>query len=192
MSPAKTVVKPTAKTTQRSVALLRGINVGGKHSVPMKELAALFTKCGCSEVATYIQSGNVVFCTRESSKLDAATIAARIEMNFGFPVPVILRTADEMEAVIRRNPFPKADPDKERLHVSFLLSEPTAAQIASLDPNRSPGDTFKVLGREIYLLLPNGAGNSKLTNAYFDSKLKTTSTARNWRTVLKLLEMARA
>jgi uncharacterized protein (DUF1697 family) len=113
-------------------------------------------------------------------------------MNFGFPVPVILRTADEMEAVIRRNPFPKADPDKERLHVSFLVSEPTAAQIASLDPNRSPGDTFKVLGREIYLLLPNGAGNSKLTNAYFDSKLKTTSTARNWRTVLKLLEMARA
>jgi len=189
MSTAKTVVKPTAKTTQRSVALLRGINVGGKHSVPMTELAALFTKCGCSEVTTYIQSGNVVFCT--SKKLDAATIAARIEMNFGFPVPVILRTADEMEAVVRRNPFPKADPDKERLHVSFLVSAPTAAQIASLDPNRSPGDTFKVLGREIYLLLPNGAGNSKLTNAYFDSKLKTTSTARNWRTVLKLLEMAR-
>ncbi|HEY0703705.1 MAG TPA: DUF1697 domain-containing protein [Candidatus Acidoferrales bacterium] len=184
--------KTSAKKANRSVALLRGINVGGKHSVPMKELSALFTKCGCSEVATYIQSGNVVFCTTASSKLDAAMLATRIEKTFGFPVPVILRTAEELEAAVRRNPFPKADPDKERMHVSFLASEPTAAQIASLDPNRSPGDTFKVLGREIYLLLPNGAGNSKLTNAYFDSKLKTTSTARNWRTVLKLLEMSRA
>jgi uncharacterized protein (DUF1697 family) len=182
----------TAKTVVRSVALLRGINVGGKHSVPMKALAALFVKCGCSDVATYIQSGNVVFCSAGDAKLDPAMLAARIEKTFGFEVPVILRTADELEAVIRRNPFPKADPDKERMHVSFLASEPTAAQIASLDPNRSPGDTFKVVGREIYLLLPNGAGNSKLTNAYFDSKLKTTSTARNWRTVLKLLEMARA
>jgi uncharacterized protein (DUF1697 family) len=181
-----------AKVIVRSVALLRGINVGGKHSVPMKELAALFAKCGCSDVATYIQSGNVVFCSTENSKLDEALLASRIEKKFGFPVPVVLRTADELEAVIHRNPFPKADPDKERMHVSFLASEPTAAQISSLDPNRSPGDTFKVLGREIYLLLPNGAGNSKLTNAYFDSKLKTTSTARNWRTVLKLAEMARA
>ena len=182
----------TAKTVVRSVALLRAINVGGKHSVPMKALAALFAKCGCSEVATYIQSGNVVFCAAETAKLDEAALASRIEKKFGFPVPVILRTADELEAVVRRNPFPQADPDKERMHVSFLASEPTAAQVASLDPNRSPGDTFKVVGREIYLLLPNGAGNSKLTNAYFDSKLKTTSTARNWRTVLKLLEMARA
>ena len=181
-----------AKAVVRSVALLRGINVGGKHSVPMKELAALFAKCGCSDVATYIQSGNVVFCSTDNSKLDAVLLASRIEKTFGFAVPVILRTANELEAIIRRNPFPKADPDKERMHVSFLASEPTTAQIASLDPNRSPGDTFKVLGREIYLLLPNGAGNSKLTNAYFDSKLKTTSTARNWRTLLKLLEMARA
>ena len=181
-----------AKQLERSVALLRGINVGGNHSVPMKELAALFTKCGCSDVATYIQSGNVVFCSAENSKLDAAMLTARIEKTFGFEAPVILRTADELEAVVRQNPFPKADPDKERLHVSFLASEPSAEKIASLDPNRSKGDTFKVLGREIYLLLPNGAGNSKLTNAYFDSKLQTISTARNWRTVLKLLEMARA
>jgi uncharacterized protein (DUF1697 family) len=181
-----------AKASRRSVALLRGINVGGKHSLPMKELAALFMKCGCSDVATYIQSGNVVFSTAGSLKLDAATLAGRIEKTFGFAVPVILRTADEFATIIRRNPFPKADPDIERLHVSFLASEPTAEQIASLDPNRSKGDSFRVLDREIYLLLPNGAGASKLTNAYFDSKLKTTSTARNWRTVLKLLEMVRA
>jgi uncharacterized protein (DUF1697 family) len=180
------------KAGGRSVALLRGINVGGKHTLPMKDLTALFMKCGCSDVATYIQSGNVVFSAAGSLKLDGATLAARIEKTFGFAVPVILRTADELDAIIRRNPFPKADPDKERLHVSFLASEPTAEQIAALDPNRSKGDSFCVLRREIYLLFPNGAGGSKLTNAYFDSKLKTTSTARNWRTVLKLLEMARA
>jgi uncharacterized protein (DUF1697 family) len=181
-----------AKAGRRSIALLRGVNVGGKNKLPMKELTALFMKCGCSYAVNYIQSGNVVFSTTGSLKLGAATISARIEKTFGFAVPVILRTADELDGIIRRNPFPKADPDIERLHVSFLASEPTAEQIASQDPNRSKGDSFRVVGREIYLLLPNGAGGSKLTNAYFDSKLKTTSTARNWRTVLKLLEMARA
>ena len=173
----------------RYVALLRGINVGAHKRMAMKDLVAVFEKLGCTGVATYIQSGNVVFHAPASLNIDAATLAAKIEKAFGFPVPVVLRTAEELDEAIRRNPFPKADPEKDRLHVSFLETAPTRENIAALDPNRSPGDSFKVLGREVYLLFPNGVANSKLTSQYLDSKLKTMGTARNWKTVLTLREM---
>jgi uncharacterized protein (DUF1697 family) len=181
--------KSAAGRGGRYVALLRGINIGPHKRMKMKDLVAVFEKCGCTDVTTYIQSGNVVYTAPTLAKIDAELLAAKIEKAFGFEVPVVVRTAEELEAAIKRNPFPKADPDKERMHVSFLASEPTKEQIASLDPNRSPGDTFKVLGKEIYLLFPNGAGNTKLTSQYLDSRLKTIGTARNWRTVLALREM---
>jgi len=182
-------VKKTASPRNRQVALLRGINVGAHKRMAMKDLVAVFEKLGCTGVTTYIQSGNVVFRPPASPKLDAATLAAKIEKAFGFEVPVVIRTAEELDDAIRRNPFPKADPEKDHLHVSFLAAEPGKDQIATLDPNRSPGDSFKVLGREIYLLFPNGVSNSKLSSQYLDSKLKTIGTARNWKTVLTLREM---
>jgi uncharacterized protein (DUF1697 family) len=175
------------------VALLRGINLGGRQ-VPMKELAALFEKEGrCRDVRTYIQSGNVVY---RAAAADAARVAARLEAalkaRFGFEVPVVTRTAGELAEVARKNPFLRAGADPVRLHVSFLAAVPTAARVAALDPTRSPPDEFKVVGREIYLHTPQGFGNTKLTNSYFDGALGTVSTVRNWRTVLKLLEMAGA
>ena len=177
--------KSTAAGRGRYVALLRGINVGAHKRMAMKALVAVFEKLGCTDVATYVQSGNVVFRPPASLKLDAATLAAKIEKAFGFEVPVVLRTAEELEETILRNPFPNAD----RLHVSFLGTAPSRDRIAALDPHRSPGDSFKVLGREIYLLFPNGVAHSKLTSQYLDSKLKTTGTTRNWKTVLTLREM---
>jgi uncharacterized protein (DUF1697 family) len=175
------------------VALLRGINVGGKNILPMNDLAAIFEKAGCTDVTTYIQSGNVVFRAPEKIlKTIAAAVSSGVEKRFKFKIPVVIRTLDEMSEIVRKNAYPKCDPDAERLHVFFLADVPDAAGVAILNPNRSPGDSFQVVGREIYALFPNGAGNSKLTNAYFDSKLKTVSTARNWRTVLKLLEMMNA
>jgi uncharacterized protein (DUF1697 family) len=156
----------------------------------MKDLVELFEKCGCTEVSTYIQSGNVAF-TAPAGGIDAATIEARIAKRFGFEAPVVLRTAEELEAVIAANPYPKCDQEKDRPHVSFLADEPLAEHVALLDPQRSPGDSFTVLGREIYLLLPTGLADNKLTSQYFDSRLKTIGTARNWRTVLALAEMVR-
>jgi len=100
-----------------------------------------------------------------------------------------LRTAAEIVAVIRGNPFLKAGVAEEMLHVCFLADQPTKDLVAALDAGRSPPDKFVVVGREIYMHLVNGGGQTKLTNAYFDSKLKTVSTVRNWRTVLKLAEM---
>ena len=173
------------------VALLRGINVGGKNRLPMKELAALFVDAGCDDVRTYIQSGNVVFRTgpavgEEISSIISASILSR----FGYRVPVITRTAREFQTIVQANPFVEAGADADKLHVFFLADLPDGAQVEALDPDRSPGDEFAVQGREIYLYCPNGVARTKLTNSYFDSGLSTTSTTRNWRTVLRLLELA--
>jgi uncharacterized protein (DUF1697 family) len=178
------------KVSLKHVALLRGINVGGKNLLPMKDLAAMFVAAECADVVTYIQSGNVVF--RAEGKVVAglgAEIANQIETRFGLRVPVVLRTAAEINAVIRGNPFLKAGVSEETLHVCFLADQPGKDLVAGLDAGRSAPDVFAVVGREIYMQLVNGVSGTKLTNAYFDSKLKTVSTIRNWRTVLKLAEM---
>jgi uncharacterized protein (DUF1697 family) len=170
------------------VALLRGVNVGGKNCVPMKDLAEIFAKAGCAEVRTYIQSGNVLFrATPAVAKVLAPRITEQIAKRFGFQIPLVLRTAEQLAAAIKNNPFREIP--QEALHVYFLAGVPDAARAAQLDPGRSKPDAFIVQGSEIYLHLPNGMGRSKLTNAYFDSKLATTSTARSWRTILKLLEL---
>jgi len=171
------------------VALLRGINVGGKNVLPMKDLSGMFSDAGCSSVRTYIQSGNVIFETPGDAAKLAQVITARIEKKLGYRTPIIVRTREQLLATIRGNPFLKAGAIEKTLYVYFLADSPNARAIAGLDPARSAPDAFHVRGQEIYLHLPNGMGNSKLTNAYFDSKLSTICTARNWATVLKLAAM---
>ena len=179
------MTKPSAH-----VALLRGINVGGKNKLPMAELARIFSKAGGLEVRTYIASGNVVFlASSASAKRIPALVSKRIEQEFGLSVPVVLRTADEICAAAANNPFLKSSKDMDPLYVGFLADLPKPVHVAALDPDRSPGDTFRVLGREIYMNLVTGAAKTKLTNAWFDSRLATISTFRNWRTLLKLCEI---
>jgi uncharacterized protein (DUF1697 family) len=191
MASAKT--KTAASGAGAYVALLRGINVGGKRSLPMKRLAEAFVAAGCSDVRTYIQSGNVVFrappalATKLSSVLPKA-----IAKVAGFDVPVVIRSLDELRLTVRSNPFLRAGIDPGQCHLMFLAEVPDGARVKKLDATRSPPDELAVVGRDIYLRLPNGAGRSKLTNAYFDAALATVSTLRNWRTVLTLLEMAGA
>jgi uncharacterized protein (DUF1697 family) len=178
----------SAKAAETFVALLRGINVGGKNKLPMKELIALFEGAGCVDVRHYIQSGNLVFgASAALAKRVSTLLPASIEREFALKVPVVVRSRGELRAVAKAHPL--VDVGVEALHVVFLADAPSAAAIASLDSNRSPPDTFIVRGSEIYVACPNGVGNSKLTNAYFDSKLKTVSTGRNWRTVQKLVEI---
>jgi uncharacterized protein (DUF1697 family) len=181
-----------AKTLITHVALLRGVNVGGKNRLPMADLVQMFVEAGCADVRTYIQSGNVIFRANpaRAEKLPGL-IAKRIAEVFGYRVPVVLRTAGQLDDIIQNNPFLQAGAPEATLHVFFLADRPEARNIADLDPHRSPPDAFFVRDREIYVQLPNGVADSKLTNAYFDSRLATTSTGRNWRTVLKLHEMTR-
>ena len=172
------------------VALLRGINVGGRNKLPMRELAAIFADAGCTDVTTYIQSGNVVFqASAELAHRIPKLMTDGIAERFDLRVPVVTRSAAEFDQVVAGNPYLEIEPDFTRLHVAFLADHPTEAAVNALDPDRSPPDAFELHGREVYLHLPNGAARSKLTNAFFDSKLGTTSTARNWRTVLKLHDL---
>ncbi len=173
----------------RSIALLRGINVGGNRKLPMADLAKIFTDAGAADVKTYIQSGNVVFTAGTPV---AAKVRQGIQKKFGFDVELVVRNTAELAAVAKANPFLKSGTDHKFLYVAFLSAKPAAGKAAGLDPNRSPGDYFELKGSEIYLHFPRGSGRSKLTNQYFDSKLGVTSTWRNWNTVLALMEMVNA
>ena len=169
-----------------SAALLRGINVGGKNKVPMPQLKELFEGLGHADVVTYIQSGNVVF---RAASADARAIEERIANVFGLDVAVVLRTGAELSAAVAGNPFLVQGAETKPLYVVFLAREPSAEAVAELDPDRSPGDRFSVNGREVYLDLPNGGGRTKLNLDYLERRLKVKGTARNWNTVLRLVEL---
>jgi uncharacterized protein (DUF1697 family) len=175
----------------RHVALLRGINVGGNNKIPMAALSAMFTALGHTEVRTYIQSGNVIFRPRLRSPvgtgLDLELEQAILE-TFKLPIRVVTRTGDELREVLAHNPFPAAEP--ERLMVVLLRDVPGPDAIARLDPDRSPPDRFVVRGREIYAYCPNTFAKTKLTLDWFERRLGTVGTARNWRTIGVLAEMA--
>ena len=172
------------------VALLRGVNVGG-NQLPMKDLREIFEDAGCREVSTFIQSGNVVFRPppRGTAALPAI-VSKSIAQRFGYSIPVIMRSAVEVARVVKSNPFSKLAKEERTLHVYFLGDFPSRAAVASLDPGRSAPDRFRVVGREVFLQLSNGMARTKLSNAYFDSKLATVSTARNWRTVQRIAAIA--
>jgi uncharacterized protein (DUF1697 family) len=181
----------TADKTRVHVALLRGINVGGKNRLPMATLTSMFERAGCSDVRTYIQSGNVVFgaSARVAAQV-GAQVSAAIEKQLGLRVPLVQRTAAELRAVAAGNPFLREGQDRARLHVAFLAKAPVAAARAALDPDRSPPDRFALQRRELYLCCPNGMARTRLTNDYLDRTLGTLSTVRNWNTVLALCALA--
>jgi uncharacterized protein (DUF1697 family) len=174
-------------------ALLRAINLGATNKIPMAGLRSLFSDLGYADVATYVQSGNVVFrAPAGSADQVAAEIQRGIAEEFGLTVAVLLRTPAELGKITRANPFLGDESDPKKLHVIFLDTQPAAAAKRELDPERSPGDRFDLRGREIYLHLPNGFGRSKLTIDYFERRLGATATGRNWTTVTKLAELTQS
>ena len=169
------------------VALLRGINLGARNKVAMADLRDLFEAIGAEDVTTHVQSGNVVFrgTSRSAAKLERA-LEQQIKADLGLDVAVLVRTSAQLAALVTGNPFD----DPGNTHVTFLAEKPAAARVRQLDPARSPGDGFRVVGREVYLHCPNGYGRSKFSNAYFEKQLGVAATTRNWRTVAKLAELA--
>ncbi|MES1255741.1 MAG: DUF1697 domain-containing protein [Acidobacteriota bacterium] len=171
------------------VALLRGINVGGSNLVPMKALKAVVAGLGHDDVATYIASGNVVFtCARADEARVAANLEAAIQKAFGLRIAVVLRTHAELAAVAGSNPFRGRE---ARVYVTFLAGTPSADALARLDPARSAPDEYVVRGRDIYLHLPSGAGQTTLSVDYFQKQLGTSATTRNWNTVNRLVDLSR-
>ena len=142
------------------------------------------------DVRTYIQSGNVVFdAPRTAPKKLAGEIEQGVARTFGHQISAIIRTRPELKRVAEGNPFAVKGVPPLSLHVMFLAESASSSGIKELDPDRSPPDHFEVRGREIYLLYPKGMGRSKLTIGYFEKRLGTRATARNWKTVTKLLEL---
>ena len=180
------------------IVFLRGVNVGGRHRVPMDELRQLCAQLGFHNVRTYIQSGNIVLA---SQRRDAGAFAAEIEDAmegaFGMRVAAILRTPAELRAVVEANPFPgEAHDAPSNLAVLFLKHPPQSATQAALDASGSTGEQLRLVGRELYTYYPVGMGKSKLHMPTLDRALRSADgvvqvgTARNWNTVLKVLAMA--
>lgn len=174
----------------RYAALLRGINVGGHAKLSMPALRELLASAGYAGVTTYIQSGNVVFTSEDDDpERLARDIERRIAGDLGLNVTVLIRTGEELAAVVASNPFPDAVSAPSTLHVSFLSATPSAEQIATIDRQRFEPDEFGVGDRVIYLHYPNGAGRAKITNELWERRFALRATSRNWNTVNKLLAM---
>ena len=183
------------------VALLRGINLGGKNKVAMTDLRALVTGLGHTDVSTYIQSGNVLFTAPDDADcaVTARVITEAIAATLGVTSPVVVVTREELAQILAANPFPD-EPDPRRVH-AVVLSEPPWPDLAvKLDAARaksaaaSEADQVLAIGRTLYLHTPAGYGRSVLAEALLrvvsSPKSGATGTARNWATMTKLLELA--
>ena len=173
------------------IALFRGINVGGNKMLPMKQLTALLEKAGCRDVKTYIQSGNAVFRNpmSDASRM-AARIRAAVSAGHGFEPRVLMLDRNELQRAISANPFPQATADPKSLHLFFLAEKPKSPDIEALNGIKARGEAFALEDKIFYLYTPEGFGTSKLAERA-ERYLGVDATARNWRTVTAVLELAK-
>jgi uncharacterized protein (DUF1697 family) len=159
--------------------------------IKMEALRKLYSDLGFQNIKTYIQSGNVLFQHSKSNQQDLEKkISEKIAAEFNFKVPVIVKNIDEMKSVLQNNPFTKKkNIDALKLHVTFLSHEPEQSYVDNIKAINFSPDEFFLLGNIIYLHCPNGYGNSKLNNNFFESKLKVLATTRNWKTVNELVAL---
>lgn len=178
---------------QTYVSFLRGVNMTGHNTIKMTDLADLYRKLGFKDAETYIQSGNVIFSTSGGSK--ESELGLKIEKGilekFNYLVPVMIRTIKELADLFISNPFleePGFDPSK--MAVIFLHEEPSDNQLQKVRDVDYPPDKFKITGKEIFTYCPNGFGRTKIYTNFFEKKMRVTGTARNWKTVNTLLDIA--
>lgn len=177
------------------ISLLRGINVGGHKKVLMADLKALYQSLKFSDVTTYIQSGNVIFnCDISDKDKLKSKIEQTIEKQYGFAVPVELRTAEELDKIHAALPFDNIDVTKDggKVMIIFLSAQPSQEEIAKLTPFLNASEKLTVGEQCLYLYCGDGFGKSKLTNKLIENKLKVSTTSRNLKTLIKLCDLARA
>lgn len=175
------------------ISILRGINVGGKRKLLMADLKVCYTKLGFKNIVTYIQSGNVIFESDENN--DELSLSKNIENaikdTFAYDVPVIVRTVNDLELIIRENPYIQSETyDIERLHLTFLADNPDEKLKQSIKTMDYEPDGFTIKENNAYVFCSGKYSDSKLNNQFFEKKLKVQATTRNWKTVLKLYELA--
>ncbi|WP_349676616.1 DUF1697 domain-containing protein [Clostridium sp. UBA1652] len=176
------------------IALLRGINVGGKNIIKMAQLKAIFEDIGFQNVKTYIQSGNVLFSSDKSESVLINIIEEKIYTNVGFKVSVILRSEEELNKIIQNCPFSEKEilevqgnSSSEVLYVAFLKQEPLEENIDKFSVYETGEDKYKIIGRDVYLLFHDSIRNSKLGNNL--GKLDNSATTRNWKTINKISDL---
>ncbi len=174
------------------ISLLRGINVSGQKPLPMADLKQLYESLKFKNVVTYIQSGNVIFTTDKKEIEITSMIEKAIVKKFGFEVPVMVRKVKEFENVVATNPYTKSQSVIEKRYVTFLEETPEATLNTAINKIDLSPDQFWITGKEIFLYCENGYGKTKLSNNFFENKLKVKATTRNWKTVNKLIGLANA
>jgi uncharacterized protein (DUF1697 family) len=176
----------------RCVVLLRGINIGPSNRVSMAELRSLLAETGFGDVRTHLQSGNILLSTEEGPDAVARRCEALIAERFGLDIRSVVRTHAELDAVVRADPLADVVTDLRLYQVSFLEAAPDREVVPKLAVAAAPGERFVVAGREIYAWHPGGIARSRLATLLAGRGLKITATARNWATVLALLQMSGA
>jgi uncharacterized protein (DUF1697 family) len=174
------------------LSLLRGINIGGHKKIKMSDLKELYESLGFGQVTTYIQSGNVLFSaeTNEAEVELTSRISNAIKERFGFEVPVVIRTKEEILQIVAQNPFTeeaKTAPDK--LVVMFLGSVPDTTTLEKIKTKITDNSRYAFIGNTLYFFYPDGYGQTKWHSNFFEKQLRTTVTARNWTTTCKLAEL---
>ena len=175
------------------ISILRGINVGGKRKILMADLRELYESLDFVNVITYIQSGNVIF---ESKKKNANTtftkkITQAIFDKYGFEVPVIIRSVEEIKSIVENHPFEKKEGAQiENLCLTFLSEIPSDENLEKINTYDYSPDLFQIIEDNVFLFIQGKYHQSKLTNNFFEKKLKVSATTRNWKTVNKLLELS--
>ena len=176
----------------RLVVLLRGVNLAGRNKLSMPQLREALEGAGFQDVATYVQSGNVVLTSRKSAARVGREVKQLLSERFGLDVDVVVRTRAELAAVLKRNPLAKVATNPKRYQVTFLDTSPPKAIVAKLEAAAAAKEQVVARGRELYAWHPGGVGRSKLAALMSGKQLGVVGTARNWSTVGKLLELADA
>ncbi|XOV93376.1 MAG: DUF1697 domain-containing protein [Bacteroidota bacterium] len=175
------------------IAMLRGINVSGQKLIKMADLRTSMADLGLQNVSTYVQSGNVLFETEEKDQVKIAKdIESKIKKDFTFDVPCIVRTSLHFKEVIDNNEFVQRGEDEKRCYVTFLETKPDQGLVKTIDQDQYKPEEFKVKEDIIYFYSPNGYGNAKMNNNFFEQKLKVKATTRNWNSVNKLYELSKS
>lgn len=173
------------------ISLLRGINVSGRNMIRMQDLKLLYEDLGFKNVETYIQSGNVVFTSDKNGDPDVfeKRIEEAIKARFGLTVPVIIRTLDEMQYLSLNNPFfSRPGMNTGKLYITYLKNIPETDKLEGIREVKHPPDEYIISGKDIFIHCPDRYGETKLSNAFFEGKLKVSATTRNWKTLCTLIQ----
>lgn len=175
------------------ISMLRGINVSGQKLIKMEALRKLYENLGFINVITYLQSGNVIFTNKDQDPDKLGQIIRReIQKNFGFEVPVIVLTVDKLKQIIDHNPFINdSNKDQSSLYVTFLLSKPDQFDAKVIVDKKQDMEEIIFSDNAVYMYCPDGYGRTKLSNNFFEAKLKVDATTRNWKTTNELYKIVK-